>query len=129
MRILLKKLKERTKGLKKQLLVIYYVYKEGKIARWKKWLIAIVIGYAVSPIDIIPDFIPVLGYLDDLILVPFGIYVAFKLIPKKELEEAKRKTDNTEEHNIPIGKKTAVIILLLWIAGFFIIALWVSQLL
>ena len=118
----MKRLKERIKDLKKQLLVIYYVYKEGNIARWKKWLLAIVIGYAFSPIDIIPDFIPVLGYLDDLILVPFGIYLVLKLIPKKELEEAKRKINNTEEHNIPIGKKTAAIILSLWIAGFFIIA-------
>ena len=56
----------------------------------KAWLM-LVIGYALSPIDLIPDFIPVLGYLDDIILLPIGVAVAIKLIPAEVMEETRKK--------------------------------------
>jgi uncharacterized membrane protein YkvA (DUF1232 family) len=82
---------------------------------WYARLVALgVVGYAFSPIDLIPDFIPVLGYLDDLLLLPLGIILVLKLIPPIVLAEARAEAEAT----VGAGKPTN------WVAGGLIIALW-----
>jgi uncharacterized membrane protein YkvA (DUF1232 family) len=89
------KLKEKTKQITQKLSVLYIAYKRKDVPIIAKTIIIIAIIYALSPVDLIPDFIPVLGCLDDLIILPILIYVSIKIIPKNILEkceeEAKEK--------------------------------------
>ena len=78
-----------------------------------KVVIALVLAYALSPIDLIPDFIPVLGYLDDLLLLPLGIYLALKLIPAAVLADA-RHAAHQASFNLSASRAAAVVIILLW---------------
>lgn len=108
----MKKLKEWAKKLKKNINLLCRVYMHKKTPWYAKILIAAVIAYALSPIDLIPDFIPVLGYLDDLILIPGGIALSFKLIPKDVIEECR---ESTVEYDLKSkGIIGAVIISLIW---------------
>ncbi len=77
--------------LKTELTAVWYAAKDKRIPLAPKIIIGIAIGYALSPIDLIPDFIPVLGYLDDLILLPALIALAIKLIPPEVMEDARKK--------------------------------------
>ena len=74
-----------------------------------------VVGYALSPIDLIPDFIPVLGYLDDLIIVPLGIWLVVSLIPEEVMTACRARAD--EAVTGPHGKIAAVAIITIWIVG------------
>lgn len=74
-----------------------------------------VVTYAFSPIDLIPDFIPVLGYLDDLVLVPLGIAFAIKLIPPDVLDESRKKAQLEMEREKPANWIAAIAIVIIWI--------------
>jgi uncharacterized membrane protein YkvA (DUF1232 family) len=74
----------------------------------------LIIGYALSPIDLIPDFIPVVGYLDDLIIVPAGIALLLKMIPRQVMEECRQKARSQSEQKSPKN----------WIAGLIIVLIW-----
>lgn len=101
------------KRLKRDILSLYFAYKDKRVPLLTKILILLVISYAFSPIDLIPDFIPILGYLDDLILLPIGIYIVIKLIPEDVLVDARERASNTS-----IRPQN-------WIAGIFIIMIWI----
>jgi uncharacterized membrane protein YkvA (DUF1232 family) len=107
--------KRRARQLKIEIDAISLAYKDPRVPWYAKLLIACVIGYAFSPIDLIPDFIPVIGYLDDLILVPLGIALALKMIPPTVLAECREKarTDMTRRK------------LTNWIAAALILSIWV----
>lgn len=83
--------KARVDRLKKEIHALYLAYKDPRVPWAAKVFTAVVVGYALSPIDLIPDFIPVLGYLDDLVLLPLGIWLALKMIPSEVLEECRQK--------------------------------------
>src|SRR5512137_2573750 len=86
--------KERVRTLKTEVYALYLSSKDPRVPWYAKVLMALVIGYAISPIDLIPDFIPVLGQLDDLLIVPAGVALAIKLIPKDVMDEYRRKVKN-----------------------------------
>jgi len=109
----IKSWKEKAKQLKTDIHVLYLAYKDPRVPWYAKALIAATVGYALSPIDLIPDFIPVLGYLDDLIIVPAGIALSLKMIPKEVLEEYRQKVKAE-----PISSK------LKWIAAIIIVLVW-----
>lgn len=111
------KLKARAKKIKKDIFVLVEAYKHPKTPLYVKLLSIIIVAYAFSPIDLIPDFIPLLGYLDDIILIPLGISLVLKLIPKNVLHECREIVENSER----VKKKN-------WIAGTFIILLWIGVL-
>jgi uncharacterized membrane protein YkvA (DUF1232 family) len=90
----LEKAKESLKELKKQVQVVYIAAKDRRTPWYAKAVAGLVVAYALSPIDLIPDFIPVLGYLDDLLIVPAGIALAVKLIPKEIMTEARQKVEH-----------------------------------
>ena len=79
---LIEKLKKRSHHLKAETFAVYLAARDRRKPWYSKLLVAGIVAYALSPIDLIPDFVPVLGYLDDLILIPMGIALAIKLIPK-----------------------------------------------
>ena len=121
---MLTKLKTKAKDLKMETYTLYLVYKDSRVSWWKRLFLGIVIGYAVSPIDLIPDFIPVIGYLDDFILVPIGISVALKLIPKEVIEDCRKKAREEKKKEMPIGKKTSLLIIIIWIVGLGFLLIW-----
>ena len=84
----------------------------------------LVVGYFLSPIDLIPDFIPVIGYLDDLLLVPIGIYLTLKLVPQHVIEESRAQARDWIAAQRPKPKSmiAAVLIMVLWVL--FFAALW-----
>jgi uncharacterized membrane protein YkvA (DUF1232 family) len=91
---------------------------------WTVKLLAIAVaGYALSPIDLIPDFIPVLGYLDDLIIVPLGIWLVIALIPEDVMREY-RATANAVAQR-PVSRAAAIIIVALWISGIALLG-WIA---
>ena len=114
-------LQERSSELKSDTLAVYLAYRDPRVSRWKKITIAIAIGYAFCPIDLIPDFIPILGYIDDLILVPIFLFVSIKLIPPDVLQESRERVRNSEIDNIPKGWKAATIIVSLWVLGILLV--------
>ena len=87
----LKKLKAKAKEFKLNISALYLAYKRKDVPILSKILIAITVGYALSPIDLIPDFIPILGYIDDLIILPFFIFLSIKLILKGIMDECKEQ--------------------------------------
>jgi len=91
---LLEKLKIKVKNLKKEITALYYAYQHPKTSVLPKIIILFTLGYALSPIDLIPDFIPILGYLDDLLILPVLITLSIKLIPQEIMEESKEKAEN-----------------------------------
>ncbi len=79
------------KSLKNEVFALYLAYKDPRVPWYGKILAFLIIAYAFSPIDLIPDFIPVLGYLDDLIIIPVGILLVIKLIPDEVMEEHRKE--------------------------------------
>ena len=112
---LFKKLKEKTKTLKTEIIAISLSMHDSRTPILAKIMVVITIGYALSPIDFIPDFIPILGYLDDLIILPFMIATCIKLIPQKVLEESRIKAKEKNQVNRILGIYAAIIIILFWI--------------
>jgi uncharacterized membrane protein YkvA (DUF1232 family) len=108
-------LKKRIKQFKLNAYTLYLAYKDPRVPWHARIFGAIIVGYAFSPIDLIPDFIPVLGYLDDLILLPLGIYFAIKMIPKPIWDEHRAKAADMLSGGKPKIKKAAIVIIALWI--------------
>ncbi|TCS83326.1 YkvA family protein [Tepidibacillus fermentans] len=104
--------KRRAKQLKLELMVLYLSYRDPRVPWYAKLWTAMVLVYAFSPIDLIPDFIPILGYLDDLLLIPLGILLALRLIPKEVIEEYREKAKDMKHPKSWIG---AIVIFLFWV--------------
>ena len=83
--------KARARALKRDTYALYLACRDPRVPWYAKALAAAVVAYALSPIDLIPDFIPVLGYLDDLLLVPLGLALALRLIPAPVMAECRRE--------------------------------------
>lgn len=115
---MLDRLKAWASSLKAQLLALWFSRDHPDTPPSARWLAALVVAYAFSPIDFIPDFIPVLGYLDDVILVPLGIYLALRLIPEHVQEESRAKARDWIEsrRGKPRSYGAALLIVLAWIA-------------
>ena len=101
--------------LKREVRAIYFATQSPRVPWYTKWLALAVVGYALSPIDLIPDFIPVLGYLDDLIIVPLGIWLVLSLIPQDVMTASRAHAD--EAVTGPRGKIAAIVIIAIWIVG------------
>ena len=101
--------------LKRDAHAIYLASRDPRVPWYAKALALAVAGYALSPIDLIPDFIPVIGYLDELILLPLGIWLVVSLIPPEIMAEYRAKADAAGRRPISRGGMAAII--LLWIAS------------
>jgi len=100
--------------LRSETLILFRASKDLHSPWLAKAFIVLVVAYALSPIDLIPDFIPVIGYLDDLILIPLGIYLGTKMIPPEILEKYRREMDSPQEKP-KLESVGAVLVLSLWI--------------
>ena len=108
-------LKKKAINLKSNIKALYLVCRKNEAPIIAKVMAIIVVGYALSPIDFIPDFIPILGYLDDLILLPLGIYLCIKLIPKDLFQECKKESENLFKDGKPKNYVAGGIIVFIWI--------------
>lgn len=111
----IQELKIKAKKLKNEIIALFLAYKRPDVPWYAKVVTIIVVGYALSPIDLIPDFIPILGYLDDLILLPIGISIAIRLIPKHIMEQCRNQANNLFKEGKPKNYFAALIIILIWI--------------
>ena len=120
---LLDTLKQKAREMKRELYVVYLCMKHPRTPWYTKALIGIVLAYALSPIDLIPDFIPVLGLLDDLLLVPLGIALALKSIPEdvRDAMHAQAESELDEKKNLKSNWIAAAIIVLIWLLAAFLI--------
>lgn len=112
--------------MNQELLVLYLSSKDQRTPMTVKILAVCVVAYALSPIDLIPDFIPVLGYLDDIIIVPLGIALCLKLIPEPILQDNRRKASELNKNILSHNWNAGVLIIILWIIvisviGYFIL--------
>jgi uncharacterized membrane protein YkvA (DUF1232 family) len=110
--------RDRARALKRDAYALYLVARHPRTPWYAKLLAAAVVAYALSPLDLIPDFIPVLGYLDDLILVPAGVALVLRLVPAEVLAECREQADRMGER--PVSRLGAAAIMAVWLA----VAVW-----
>ena len=101
--------------LKRELYALYLAYRDPRVPWYARLFAACVVGYAFSPIDLIPDVIPVLGYLDDLVLVPLGIALALRMIPPEVMAESRTRAEEVMRQGKPINRVAAALIVALWL--------------
>ena len=114
-------LKDRIVAIKQELMALAVAAKDTRTPRMAKVLLLFLLAYAASPIDLIPDFIPVLGLLDEVILLPIGIWIVVGMIPPDVMEAARARA---REGKLPANWIAGVIVLLLWAASIAAIAWW-----
>jgi uncharacterized membrane protein YkvA (DUF1232 family) len=112
--------KTKSKQLKSEVRALYLASKHPRTPWYAKAFAVLVVGYALSPIDLIPDFIPVMGYVDDLIIVPAGITLLIKMIPKEVLEECREKARFQSISKKRKNWTAAIIIVLIWLSAIYI---------
>jgi len=113
---MLENLKSRARALKNEAFAVYLAAKDPRTPWYAKALIFFVVAHTFSPIDLIPDFIPILGYLDDLIITPLGLALAIRLIPAEVLAEARAKVASSGLDR-SLGYIGAAAIILVWIVS------------
>ena len=112
---MIENIKSKAKQLKKQIVIVYLAYMHKDVKWYKKAFLLLILIYAASPIDLIPDFIPILGLLDDIILIPLGVIIAIKIIPESVWEECKLAAGNGVSIGSKYKKMGVVFITLIWV--------------
>ena len=112
---LIEKWKQRAKKFKIEIYAIYLAYKDPRVPWYARIFAACVVGYAFSPIDLIPDPIPILGYLDDLILIPLGVMLTLKMIPKEVMTECRERSKEIMRQGKPVNRIAAIVIIAVWV--------------
>lgn len=107
--------KVRVRTLKTELHALYLAYRDPRVSWYARALAALVVAYAFSPIDLIPDPIPVLGYLDDLILLPLGVGLTLRLIPAGVMDECRAQARSCQAAVRPVQWLGAVIVVGVWL--------------
>jgi uncharacterized membrane protein YkvA (DUF1232 family) len=106
--------RQRARRLRRETYALFLAYRDPRVPWHAKVFAAAVVAYAFSPLDLIPDFVPVLGYVDDLVLVPLGIALALKMIPAEVMAESRARAHETLAQDRPRN----------WVAGAMVIAVW-----
>jgi uncharacterized membrane protein YkvA (DUF1232 family) len=109
--------------LKSDTYALYLASKDSRVPWYAKLLVGLIVAYALSPIDLIPDFIPVLGYVDDLLIVPAGIALAVKLIPNGVVEEHRANARLRLAQGCPHSRLGAIVVVTVWV----LLALWIAS--
>jgi uncharacterized membrane protein YkvA (DUF1232 family) len=107
--------KQKARQLKVEIFALYLAYRDPRVPWAARVFAGCVVGYALSPIDVIPDFIPVIGYLDDLVLIPLGIKVALAMIPKNVMAESREKAQEIVSQGLPVNKVAAAAVIATWL--------------
>ena len=112
---LLDTLRRRARALKVETLALYHVARDPRVPWYARLFVGIVVAYALSPIDLIPDFVPILGYLDDLILIPLGIALALWMVPRPILDDCRARAQL--DAGRPTSRAAMLAIIGIWLAS------------
>ena len=126
-RSVLERAKRWARSVKRDVVALWLAARDPRVPWYAKTLAAVVAAYALSPIDLIPDFIPVLGYLDDLILVPLGIMLVVRLIPPEVMVQLRAEADRYAQR-VPVNWAAASAVVGIWVGGTMLIVwlIWLS---
>jgi uncharacterized membrane protein YkvA (DUF1232 family) len=116
------RLKHRARLLKRDTYALYLAARDRRTPWYARVLAAAVVAYAFSPLDLIPDFVPVLGYLDDLIIVPLGIALVLRLVPPEVLAESRERADEAAQR--PTSRAAMIVVLAIWLGLALLVARW-----
>ena len=119
--------KSRARDLRTEVYALYLAYRDPRVSWFARVFAALVVAYAFSPIDLIPDPIPVLGYLDDLILIPAGILLARRMIPAEVLSECRARAREVMVAGKPVNRAAAVVVVAIWLIAAGLTAMWLTR--
>jgi uncharacterized membrane protein YkvA (DUF1232 family) len=119
--------KARARLLQAEVYALYLAYRDPRVPWYAKVVAVCVVGYALSPIDLIPDFIPVLGYLDDLVLIPLGVALALHMIPPAVMVECRERARSELMNGKPVGRAAAAVIVAIWLGLVALAALLIAR--
>jgi len=117
-------LRQRARQLKAEVLALFLAARHPETPWYAKAFLIAIVAYALSPIDLIPDFIPVLGFVDEIVLLPFAIALAVKMIPAGVMEECRARAREERPDVTRAGRVGAALIVLLWLALIALAAIW-----
>ncbi|MBC7233949.1 MAG: DUF1232 domain-containing protein [Chloroflexi bacterium] len=118
------KLRMRAQALQKEAYALYIAVRDPRVPWYAKAWIGLVLAHTFSPIDLIPDFVPVLGYLDDLVVTPLGIALALKMIPSAVMSDARQQAEGLLEQGAkPISRSGAILVVAVWL-GIIVAIVW-----
>jgi uncharacterized membrane protein YkvA (DUF1232 family) len=117
--------RERARKLKQDVVAVALAMRDPRVPWYARALGACVVAYALSPIDLIPDFIPVIGYLDDLVLVPLGLVLMLRLIPAEVLAEHRVAAASLAER--PVSYAGAAGVIVVWLSSLALAAYWMHR--
>ncbi len=119
--------KKAARALQMQTYTLYLACRHPGVPWYARAFTLLVVAYAFSPIDLIPDFIPVLGYLDDLVLIPAGVALAIKMIPPAVMAECRARAEQEYPSDRPVFRLAAVAVVLVWLGVLIFLALAIYQ--
>ena len=108
--------RDRVRGLRRDVYALYLACRDPRTPWIAKALAAGLVAYALSPIDLIPDFIPVLGYLDELVLVPLGVLLVRRLVPEAVMLDCRERAEEAFRTGRPVSRVGAALVVLVWLA-------------
>jgi uncharacterized membrane protein YkvA (DUF1232 family) len=123
---LLEELKQRARRFKAETFALYLAARHPDTPWYAKLLVAAIVAYAFSPIDLIPDFIPIVGYLDDLVLIPIGIALAIKLVPPPVLAECRARQE-VMVNGKPVSRVAGTVVVIIWLALAALCIVWALE--
>lgn len=126
---MLTELRLRARQLKAEIFALYWALRDPRTPWYAKALGTLVVAYAFSPLDLIPDFVPVLGYVDDLLLLPLGLWLTLRLIPPAVIAESRDRAQTESGGRRPTNWAAAAVIVLIWVGALGLTALAAARLL
>jgi uncharacterized membrane protein YkvA (DUF1232 family) len=114
----------RAKTLRTEVFALYLANKDPRTPRYAKIIAVCVVAYAFSPIDLIPDPIPVLGYVDDILILPVGIALAIKFIPPAVMEDVRRRAKEGNASGRVVSRAGAVLVIGIWLLVALLVTVW-----
>jgi uncharacterized membrane protein YkvA (DUF1232 family) len=124
---MLAELRARARTIKRDTLALYLAARHPHTPWYAKAAALLIVGYALSPIDLIPDFIPVLGYLDDVILLPAAIVLCVRLVPAPVLAECRAQAAKLFASGRPVSRTAGAVIVVVWLCALALLLLWLRQ--
>jgi uncharacterized membrane protein YkvA (DUF1232 family) len=125
--IIFRRLRQWARATKRDLVALYLAARDPRVPWYAKVVSACVAAYALSPIDLIPDFVPVLGYLDDVVIVPLGILLALKLVPADLMADLRAEAERRLDE-LPVSRVGAAMTAVIWLAGGTTVSWWLADL-